>query len=185
MRIALKPNLTWNLSDKILIKENFLSDNLCDELIEHGVHHVQPGISKYSTDDKRLKYDDCVLPEHHCVKDIFEKDWEEIVIFHGFDVDFVEPYILKRYKKFDFFNAHPDNFGASRGQTLDRKFTMIVQLSDENDYAGGIFTILGKPMPKKKGTLISFPSFYTHAVSLITSGTRWSLINWSWGPYWK
>ena len=158
---------------------------MCDELIQYGNHRVQPGVSKYSANTNRLNYDDCMLDEQHKVKDVFEKDWEEIVKFHGLDVDFVEPYILKRYKTSDFFNAHPDNFAGSSGQILDRKFTMIVQLSDETDYTGGIFSIFGKSMPNKKGTLISFPSFYMHGVSLVTSGTRWSLINWSWGPYWK
>ncbi len=185
MKIIRKPDITWNLKDKILIKENFLSDNVCNELIEYGVQHVKPGIPKYSSVTDRLKYDDCTLPENHYVKDIFEKDWKEIVDFHGFDIDFVEPYIVKRYKTQDFFNPHADYFGASRGQKIDRKFTIIVQLSDGYDYEGGVLTILGNPMPKKRGTLISFPSFYSHAVSLITFGTRWSLINFVWGPYWK
>jgi predicted 2-oxoglutarate/Fe(II)-dependent dioxygenase YbiX len=185
MDIIVKPEISWNLSDKIFIKEDFLSNDMCDELIEYGNCHVKPGVPQYSKDTNRLKFNDCMLPAQHHVKDVFEKDWEEIVKFHGFDVDFIEPYVLKRYKTSDFFNEHPDNFGASRGQTMDRKFTTIVQLSNETDYKGGIFSILGKTMPNRKGTLISFPSFYMHGVSLVTSGARWSLINWAWGPYWK
>jgi PKHD-type hydroxylase len=64
----------------------------------------------------------------------------------------------------------------------NRKLSVVLQLSDPNDYVGGdlqmnvggsILTV-----PKSKGLLCFFPSFLLHRVTPLTSGTRTSLVTW-------
>ena len=61
-----------------------------------------------------------------------------------------------------------------------------VQLSDEEEYEGGDlqFMINNKIVdaPRKKGTIVIFPSFIMHRVTQITKGTRQSIVGWVSGP---
>ncbi len=67
-----------------------------------------------------------------------------------------------------------------------RKLSLVVQLSDSEDYEGCNLELEREP-PKQeelrtKGTIIVFPGFMKHRVSLITKGTRYSLVAWYEGP---
>ena len=73
-----------------------------------------------------------------------------------------------------------------------RKLSMIIPLVDGNEYEGGDFELnLNNPEnenniitikeAKIKGTVIVFPSFVWHRVTPVTSGTRYSLVNWHQG----
>jgi len=70
-----------------------------------------------------------------------------------------------------------------------RKLSIIIQLSDENDYEGGEVELkVGSRdlvLPKKKGGVIVFPSFVLHRVLPITSGNRKSLVSWISGPNYR
>ena len=69
---------------------------------------------------------------------------------------------------------------------------MVVQLSNFEDYKGGILQIKnmdGKIEPiegfKDKGDMIIFPSFYLHRIKAVTEGVRHSLVCWFMGPPFK
>ncbi len=62
---------------------------------------------------------------------------------------------------------------------------MSVQLSNPSDYEGGEFIIAGNSFKLSIGSVLAFPSFFSHNVDLVKNGTRWSLIGWAWGPYWR
>ncbi len=70
-----------------------------------------------------------------------------------------------------------------------RKLSIIVQLSDEEDYEGGDVELkVGSRdlvLPKKKGGVIIFPSFILHRVLPVTEGNRKSLVAWISGPNYK
>ena len=98
----------------------------------------------------------------------------------------LEPAIYLRYKssekgKYDF---HVDCGG--NGPSAYRNMSLIVLLSDPNDYEGGDILFQdylgtdGEDMlyPKTKGTVIFFPSFLRHAVTPVTKGERKSLVLW-------
>jgi PKHD-type hydroxylase len=78
------------------------------------------------------------------------------------------------------YSSHTDKiFGAQV-----RKLSVVIQLTDENEYEGcDLELIFGedkdtKKMPRKKGTLIMFPSYVLHRVTPITKGQRHSLVGW-------
>ena len=71
---------------------------------------------------------------------------------------------------------------------IDRKISMTVQLSNENEYDGGDFEfeeLETNANFKLKGTIIIFPSYLRHRVTPITSGVRKSLVAWFSGPQWR
>jgi PKHD-type hydroxylase len=90
---------------------------------------------------------------------------------------------LTKYSEGNFFDWHLD-FGA--GEISARKLSMTVQLSDSDDYEGGdLQFMINKEIvnaPRKKGTIVIFPSFIMHRVTPITKGTRQSIVGWVSGP---
>lgn len=63
-----------------------------------------------------------------------------------------------------------------------RKISVTVQLSNSNEYTGGDFEILigSNPatLPRGKGVVLIFPSFFLHRVTPVTKGIRKSLVLW-------
>ena len=105
----------------------------------------------------------------------------------NFDLtDFGESPQVARYAAAgaDHFDWHAD-IGAGVWAAR-RKLTIVVQLSDPTDYAGG--TLQLRPDANitdavtARGTATIFPSFVLHRVTPVTMGTRWSLTLWAHGP---
>lgn len=85
------------------------------------------------------------------------------------------------------YDSHIDKaFGAQI-----RKLSIVVQMSNPDDYEGGDLEILtsGEEKPKKTkreiGTLIAFPSYTLHRVTPVTKGVRNSLVGWITGAPFK
>jgi PKHD-type hydroxylase len=85
------------------------------------------------------------------------------------------------------YDAHIDKaFGAQI-----RKLSIVVQMSNPDDYEGGDLQILtsgeSKPLNVKRsmGTLIAFPSYTLHRVTPVTRGVRNSLVGWITGKPFK
>lgn len=72
---------------------------------------------------------------------------------------------------------------------LDRKLSIVVQLSDPSEYEGGSFAFSEVKTPKEdlfkvKGSVLVFPSYLSHQVTPVTKGVRKSLVAWFDGPQW-
>ena len=110
----------------------------------------------------------------------------------GFDValdDFAESAQIARYdaSRQGHFGWHSD-IGRT-GLAARRKLTVVVQLSDPADYAGGTLELWPDantfPAPVRRGTATLFSSFVLHRVTPVTMGTRWSLTLWAHGPAYR
>lgn len=76
---------------------------------------------------------------------------------------------------------------ADIGETVPhRKISVVVQLSDEDEYVGGKLQFNIGPFypeaPKKKGTMVVFPTYMLHRVTPVVEGLRMSLVSWVSGP---
>ena len=178
-----KPNIEFNPNKRVFVKENVISSTVCDEIIDFGRNNVVKGINKYPG-LFQISFKTCLLPAGHVIHSTLQDVWVEASSFIGTTVNFVEPYELKQYGIGDFFGKHTDNYN-SLSEDIDRKITMSIQLSDDEDYVGGDLLILNQKSSRKKGSIIAFPSVLTHQVNPIFKGERWSLISWAWGPQWK
>lgn len=177
-----KPSINWDIDKKIFTKYNAIPLDVCDDIIEYGSTNVMPGIDKYPHIFK-TSFHSCLLPLNHSIHELMSPVWEEIIDYFHFSIDFIEPYELKRYENNDFFGLHRDNYNGL-DQPIDRKITMVLQLADADSYQDGDLKIVNKVAPKHKGSVTAFPSFFPHEVTK-TTGCRWSLIGWAWGPYWQ
>jgi predicted 2-oxoglutarate/Fe(II)-dependent dioxygenase YbiX len=176
--IRATPELTTDLSKYIFIKENYLDKNICDELVSYGKQnrHADINYTKWNH-----KFDVSNLPLDYNIHSFLNNVWEEAILFFGTRIDFIEPYSLKGYNFGSFFGEHIDNYICVTDK-IDRKLTLIVQLSEDNDYTAGNVSVVGKILPRTIGSLIIFPSNFKHHVSKVGRGERWSLISWAWGP---
>ncbi len=90
-----------------------------------------------------------------------------------------------------YYNWHIDTwFSQNLDSMFDRKLSVTIQLSDDDDYEGGDFVLDTLEAPdkkrlRKKGTVFVFPSLLRHKVTPVTKGTRKSLVAWIEGPKWK
>jgi hypothetical protein len=181
--LVLKPEIELHRNKRVFVKENVIPTNICDEIIEFGKNNVIKGVNKYPGLFK-ISFKTCLLPIDHVIHSVLQDVWDEASSFIGTTIDLVEPYELKQYGPGDFFGKHTDNYNII-SKDIDRKITMSIQLSDDIDYVGGDLLILNQQYSRKKGSIIAFPSLFTHQVNPIVKGERWSLISWAWGPQWK
>ncbi len=83
------------------------------------------------------------------------------------------------------YTWHQD-FGSSG---ISRKLSMVLQLSDPNEYEGGELQILTSGQPntvwKKRGLITVFPAWTLHQVTPVVKGTRQTLVTWISGPAFK
>ncbi|MGO7543271.1 2OG-Fe(II) oxygenase [Rhizobium ruizarguesonis] len=66
-----------------------------------------------------------------------------------------------------------------------RKLTIIFQLSEPSDYEGGLLQVMSNDIetaPRKRGSIIVFPSILMHRVTPVTAGLRRALVAWIAGP---
>ena len=82
----------------------------------------------------------------------------------------------------DHYNWHTDSGSVSSV----RKLSMVVQLTDGDDYEGGRLHTWGEDgqisHSVSKGCCIIFPSFVLHKADPVISGVRESLVLWAHGP---
>ena len=83
------------------------------------------------------------------------------------------------------YTAHMDTFLNPESEC--RKLTVLAFLND--DFEGGRFFIQDGHEryypPQEKGTVLVFPSFLVHGVEDVTAGTRYSVVCWLVGPFFK
>ena len=107
--------------------------------------------------------------------------------YFGFNLTEISNIQLSKYSYLDKgqYKTHQDVIWLK--QKYHRKLTIIIQLSENDEYTGGNLCIdgLSKNHLKKKGTLIVFPSFFYHSVERVLSGERLSLVAWFSGKFWK
>ena len=92
---------------------------------------------------------------------------------HGINSISIGSVKLVNYSIGDYFAPHRDYIEYDIGTVYK---TAIIQLSDENDYDGGILKIKGIPQSKKQGSLTIFNSSDLHEVTKVTRGERLSLV---------
>lgn len=84
------------------------------------------------------------------------------------------------------YNWHSDSQWTTK--PVVQKLTVIVGLTDKNNYEGGDFVLAGGKkniiIKLTAGEAIVFPSIALHKVTPVTSGTRNTLVTWLKGPRW-
>jgi PKHD-type hydroxylase len=86
------------------------------------------------------------------------------------------------------YSWHTDS-GVSGTSSPPRKFSLVLQLSDPEEYEGGDLELYTMSTPtkvlKQKGLVVGFPSYVLHRVTPVTSGIRRTIVVWVCGPAFK
>ena len=85
--------------------------------------------------------------------------------------------IILQYNKGCYFKRHQDRIDFNP-KTTDRQQTLIIQLSDENDYEGGELVVRDIIANKSKGNMVLFDSNEWHELKELTNGIRYCLVTW-------
>jgi predicted 2-oxoglutarate/Fe(II)-dependent dioxygenase YbiX len=83
------------------------------------------------------------------------------------------------------FPLHTDSVWF--GKPVVHKLTIVIGLTDKDEYTGGEFVIGGRAETSIKltaGQAIVFPSIMWHGVKPVLTGTRQTLVAWYKGPRW-
>lgn len=109
--------------------------------------------------------------------------------FYNFDLyGFVEDFQYTFYS--EEFKGHYDwHYDMSKFTDVQRKFSIVLQLSSPEEYEGGDLLIksgnLDEIVLKEKGLIAAFPSYTLHSVTPVTKGERRTLVIWVAGPPFK
>ena len=130
----------------------------------------------------------------------FDSKWEWVIdrimtqvveannIIWNFDLKAIIDNI--QYTEYDGNGGHYDwHLDIGPGSISHRKISIVIQLSDPDDYVGGDLEIMNASektvIPRGKGNVVIFPSFLLHRVVPLTSGKRKSLVLWVGGGHYK
>ncbi len=104
--------------------------------------------------------------------------------YFGFDLHGISDlqYTVYTGEESGFYDWHIDKMGKGR---TPRKLSLVLQLSDPQDYEGGELWLHGTRkmvLTKGYGLVHVFPAFTLHRVTPVTAGVRKSLVAWFEGP---
>lgn len=181
--IRLKPELDFSMYNVATIYSDVITKDMAADIINFATS--SDGWHRRGSKTAELvdaSFTTCLLHDlSHPIYDHLDLLWQRFTTENNHKIDFVEYYEVKEYGEGDGFGIHQDSYGRIEAK-IDRRFNLILQLSDPTDYEGGELKI-GRTYtaPKEFGTAIFFPANYLHRVTKITSGTRYVLIGHAWG----
>ena len=167
------------LSQMICLRElnqkfiNYLEvDSDLNNLNMHGYNDLEAETIDYNDKNKSL-FDEL----YDIVQDVnVQKGW-------NFDIKPVSR-LNRLFYDIDRNDAHYDVYHMDYNphQIPNRKISISIQLSNPEEYEGGDLKLMygfkEHIVPKKKGTIVIFPSFVLHKVEPVTKGRRISLVTW-------
>jgi PKHD-type hydroxylase len=137
--------------------------------------------------EKRSSMINFILPNEENLW-LFNRVWETVEQFETPEIQMPKFLQFTEYKE-EYggkFGAHRDTenfYHATNVTDLERKVTLVIQLSDPLTYEGGELVLIpdeGEEIVglKYRGCGILFPSNMTHEAKRVTLGSRYSLVAW-------
>ena len=185
---------SYDYVENFVVTKEFLTPQECNKII----HEVK----KYALNDAEIQ----VKKDGVKTSDLNEEIRDSKISFINYDdarFDWLFEKILQTlvnvnedYFNFDIVGFQEDlqftEYNAPSGHYSDhtdkllngkvRKLTMVIQLTDPEEYEGGELELClgGDPfkVPREQGTLVTFPSYNLHRVQPTTKGARHSLVGW-------
>lgn len=167
----------------------------CEEIQRIKVIGTRLNVSRAKTGagenclDHRRSFTSWINPNEH-TSWIYERLTDLITQnnqnFFNFDLTMIEPLQFTYYSSEEngCYKGHVDPLNWKIPH--NRKLSIVVQLSDPEEYEGGNLNLYTSSDPtvikKEKGLVISFPSYTLHEVTPVTKGERYSLVAWVHGP---
>lgn len=169
---------------------NFLDNKTCDTIVQYTLSNLSLEIATIYENGKILNSDvrkssvtfnnyENIYPT--LIMDILNVINKNIKIKNCVAVKNINNTSLQftYYKEGDHFDWHIDS--SETGYTSSRYFSIVIQLNDE--FEGGDLIVKNENgqeliIPKSKGSITIFPSFFWHKVTPVTNGKRYTLVSW-------
>lgn len=192
-----------NLLSNILIRENVITKEGIDFLLDHMKKSSKEDLSVFDPDKSNEKrstewitdktYRDTQLcsiePVLSQVEDLMRNIVQNIINpFYEFEIRDSEIPQLLHYGVGGHYLPHIDGYAEWVNpdgtkvwrKSVDRDLSFVLYLN--NDFEGGdfVFPKLNVKITPKPGMMIAFPStpFYLHGVEPVTKGTRYCIVTW-------
>ena len=176
-----------------LVFEKVLDEETCNRWLELGKSAPVQEAATFNSDDSHRKTDISWLPnegEYQEIHDVLKAISLQANQHFKLTLTHLPPLQFTQYSDVGHhYDMHHDvNYNRQDG--YHRKLSFVVQLSDPEDYEGGLLSFSETETPDSeillpKGTVICFLSYLQHGVSPITKGSRTSLVGWFEGPRWR
>lgn len=189
----LSPPPLFHLTDYVAIPKLFTPEE-CDEITymhlpvtqAQVVRFVETSFSKLELEQRNTKVK-AVLKESRYAW-VYERIAEKVKAinrhYYNFELTNITSLQILEYENTGFYNVHVD---IGTGKTSLRKLSVVVFLSDPQDYEGG--ELILKPnyptLDQSQGSAIFFPSYIPHEIKPVTAGLRHTLVTWITGPCFK
>ena len=190
--VALSSKYNNNLN-RFLLVPNVFTDEECEKILAFSGEFKDSTVTDANTHKKVHDYKERVA----LVKDINysnENEWLFKKLFKivkdinsacfNFLIDSIQDTHIIRYEEGGFVKWHVD---IGNEQLSVRKLSVVILLSNSNEYEGGEleFNFQKEPLSKERGSLVIFPSYIAHEVKPVTKGVRQTFVAWVCGPHFR
>lgn len=168
-----------------------LPSTTCDELIALGRSFPRDKPTVVGQDKLKAHRvgDVHMLPNVHETRPLYQLLWDTALDatnrHYGLTLSGITrmPHYVEYHAGRGHFHWHNDY--SHESLESPRKLTVIIQLSEGDEYEGGdleVFGAINSTLPRKRGSVICLPSFIPHRVTAVTSGIRRVIVAWIAGP---
>jgi len=179
-----------NVRHQAWFYEKKIPNNICDSLIEEfqkcEFSYGTIGQDRNVNSSIRFVETVAVPMDHWCLGILLYYGCDANVYNFNFDIKSLESGYFLKYNQGMYYRPHSDVSNDRNSVTYNRKLTVTVQLSNEDDYEGGDIHLYDSSLriekvPRTRGSIVVFDSSITHSVTKIKRGTRYSLCGWIYG----
>lgn len=161
--------------------KGFLSSSECEDILRSSLleYNLERALINGTTlDDSSRKSSTAFIENIPTIDDRLKQILRENISVKGFDVTGLGPYQFTKYSVGEYYHWHTD---SDSGRAKNRYCSIVIQLNDE--YEGGNLEYIDTNSIKTQfergiGNLFIFFSDILHRVTSVTSGVRYSLVNW-------
>jgi len=169
----------------VVLLNNVLSDEECDELINHAKLRMKRSKIGLSHEENEMRTSSGMFFEES-ETELIKRIENRIETIMNIPIEHAEPLQVLHYEPGQQYKPHFDYFSNHRTKN-NRISTLILYLNDVEEGGETIFPALNYSVAAKKGTGLYFEYFYQdeaineltiHAGSPVISGEKWVATQW-------
>lgn len=157
--------------------DSIINECLSESTLEDAMVNVN---GKYEVLEKARKSKVSFFPyegKFDWLLDKIKDKMNSTIQLKGFDINYEANFQFTHYGQGEYYGWHQDD--SDSGPASNRAFSIVIQLSD--NYNGGLLQYKEngiKTFTPGVGNMFLFPSFWSHQVTPVTEGIRYSLVSW-------
>lgn len=169
--------------DRLHTIKNFITDVDCFDILNRYKTELQlkPALVMDNKLSDKRKSSIAFVNGIESIDGKLKDTLKNLIQIKGFEVTGLGPYQFTEYKVGEYYDWHTDS-SPTDDEYKDRFCSIVIQLNDE--YEGGYLQLKDESgdntiqLDKGIGTMYIFYSNIRHRVMPVTSGVRYSLVNW-------